>query len=349
MPPSSLDPMARIPEPLKHRAAKIEDWFQEIREARALKRGKRPAIIPYISYGGDGWIRVLARILLVAPGQETSVLYENTRGWRSFTSIPLNFVEVTVRVGDEVHRVSADRGGIVDGVVNVSLPPGWHSLRLTMPGADEIEAKVFIVDSAVTRGVVSDIDDTVMVTLLPRPFVAAWNAFVLDEHARQPVPGMAVFYERLHESNPGMPFLYLSTGAWNAAPALTRFLSRNLYPSGPLLLTDWGPTHDRIFRSGRDHKESNLERLSRDFPNIQWLLVGDDGQHDEELYAEFAERHPDRVHAVAIRQLSPSEAVLAGGRKHSDSAAEETPVKWVYAPDGSGLAKALLNEEGELP
>ena len=61
---------------------------------------------------------------------------------------------------------------------------------------------------------------------------------------------MAVLYDRIHHEHPAAPFLYLSTGAWNVAPTLRRFLSRNLYPPGPLLLTDWGPTPDRVFRSG---------------------------------------------------------------------------------------------------
>jgi phosphatidate phosphatase APP1 len=179
-----------------------------------------------------------------------------------------------------------------------------------------------------------------MVTALPRPFLAAWNTFVLDEHARRPVPGMAVLYERLTRSHPGTPVFYLSTGAWNVAPTLTRFLSRNLYPSGPLLLTDWGPTHDRWFRSGRDHKVETLKRLAREFPDIKWLLVGDDGQHDEEIYGQFARTHPNSVAAVAIRQLSNSEAVLAGGRSKSDAHSDEA-ASWVYAPDGAGLAERL--------
>ena len=171
-----------------------------------------------------------------------------------------------------------------------------------------------------------------MVTALPRPFVAFWNTFVLDEHARIPTPGMAVLYERLVRAHPGSPVVYLSTGAWNVAPTLTRFLSRNLYPAGPLLLTDWGPTHDRWFRSGRAHKEENLRRLADEFPGMRWLLIGDDGQHDEELYARFAAEHPDRVAAVAIRRLSTGEAVLAGGRTKAEQHGAEVP--WVSASDG---------------
>ncbi len=95
--------------------------------------------------------------------------------------------------------------------------------------------------------------------------LAAWNSFVLTEHARRPVPGMSVLYERVLAQHPGAPTVYLSTGAWNVAPTLQRFLTRNMYPSGTLLLTDWGPTHDRFFRSGQLHKQENLRRLASDF------------------------------------------------------------------------------------
>src|ERR1700709_2523283 len=99
-----------------------------------------------------------------------------------------------------------------------------------------------------------------------------------------PPAGRVVVVGRLATEQPGSPTIYLSTGAWNVAPTLTRFLSRKLYPAGPLLLTDWGPTHDRFFRSGPQHKRTSLERLAVDFPRIRWLLFGDDGHHDEQIY-----------------------------------------------------------------
>jgi phosphatidate phosphatase APP1 len=149
---------------------------------------------------------------------------------------------------------------------------------------------------------------------------------------------MAVLYERLMREHPGAPVIYLSTGAWNVAPTLSRFLERNLYPQGALLLTDWGPTHDRWFRSSREHKRTSLIRLAEDFPTIDWLLVGDDGQHDEQLYGDFSRAHPDNVAGVAIRQLSTSEAVLAGGRSKAGPD-EQSAVEWFYAPDGAGLSE----------
>jgi phosphatidate phosphatase APP1 len=330
-------------EPILHLAARIEDWFHEFREKRARRRGLTPVVIPYTGYGAPGWTRVLCRVLLAKPGASDDVRYKKIRGWRSFTSVPVNDVEVTIRVGGVEQRVSADRGGVVDAVIQVQLEPGWHTITLSADDAEIVEAPVFIVDPEVRFGIISDVDDTVMVTALPRPLLAAWNTFVLDEHARRPVPGMAVLYERLVRQHPGAPVIYLSTGAWNVAPTLTRFLSRNLYPAGALLLTDWGPTHDRWFRSGREHKAESLLRLAAEFPGIRWLLVGDDGQHDEELYGTFAETHEANIESIAIRQLSGSEAVLAGGRSRADEHPARDAIRWIYAPDGAGLAEQLAD------
>jgi phosphatidate phosphatase APP1 len=327
-------------EPIIHLAARAEDAMHVFREKRARKRGHTPTVIPYTGYGAPGWVRVLCRVLLTKPAPDGAGRYKKIRGWRSFTSVPVNDIAVTIEVNGTTQRVVADRGGVVDTLIEVDLPPGWHTITIRTDEAESVEAPIFIVDPTVDVGLISDIDDTVMVTALPRPFLAAWNTFVLDEHARRPVPGMAVLYERLTRAHPGTPVFYLSTGAWNVAPTLSRFLSRNLYPSGPLLLTDWGPTHDRWFRSGRDHKVAPLERLAAEFPDIRWLLVGDDGQHDEEIYGNFAKNHPANVTGIAIRQLSNSEAVLAGGRSKGEEPVRST-APWVYAADGAGLAERL--------
>jgi phosphatidate phosphatase APP1 len=272
----------------------------------------------------------------------------SVRGWRSFASVPAGSVQVFVTAAGIEHRVTADRGGVIDTRLELELPAGWNTITMRTEDSGIVAAPIFVVDSKTRFGIVSDIDDTVMVTALPRPFLAAWNTFVLDEHARRPVAGMSVLYERLVRSHAGSPVVYLSTGAWNVAPTLTRFLSRNLYPAGSLLLTDWGPTHDRLFRSGRQHKQENLERLAAEFPKLKWLLIGDDGQHDEELYGEFARAHPRNVAAVCIRRLSPSEAVLAGGRSTLPDELIGGGSRWLYAPDGKGLSEQLT-ELGLLP
>ena len=328
--------------PILHFAARMEDSLHAWREKRGRKRGLKTTVIPYSGYGSPGWIRVLCRVVLTR-GDVASQRVAKVRGWRSFFSIPVDDVEVTIIAGGVEQRVLADRGGVVDTKIAVELSPGWHTITIRTDDTEDVTAPVFVIDPAAEFGLISDVDDTVMVTALPRPLLAAWNTFVLDEHARRPVPGMAVLYERLIRANPGAPVVYLSTGAWNVAPTLSRFLDRNLYPAGPLLLTDWGPTHDRWFRSGRDHKASSLERIAQELPGMRWLLIGDDGQHDEEIYGEFAESHPENVAAIAIRQLSTSEAVLAGGRSRAAEKEQLSQTTWVFAPDGAGLLEQLID------
>ena len=320
--------------------ARLEYRYHAWRERRARARGLTPTVAAFPGYGSTDWVRVVGRVLIVPPRRRSGDEFASVRGWRSFAGIPIGFAQVSITVDGQTHEVVSDRGGVVDTVIPANLQPGWRTLQMSVEGGEPVDARVFVVGPDVRFGIVSDVDDTVMVTALPRPLVAAWNSFVVDEHARQPVPGMAVLLERLVREHRGAPVVYLSTGAWNVAPTLVRFLTRHLFPPGAILLTDWGPTHDRWFRSGREHKLANLRRLAEEFPDIQWLLIGDDGQHDDAIYTTFAGEYPQNVRAVAIRQLSPAEAVLAGGRTHVDDHSA-AGVPWVTESDGAGILEKL--------
>lgn len=353
----------------RNRAMKAEDRWHRFRLDLARRRGQHVTVLSLTGYGTRRWVRVFSRVVM-APDEQfengrrvAKVIADGVRGWRNFISAPVPFAEVTLSVGGQQFQVTADRGGIVDTVVELDqqnlLDPGWEVITLAAPGAEAATADVQVIADEARTGVICDIDDTVVVTKLPRPFLAAWNSFVLDEHARTPTPGMAVMMERLLGNWPGAPVLYVSTGAWNVAQTLTRFLTRNLYPHGPLLLTDWGPTEDRWFRSGKLHKEQQLERLAQDFPDVSWVLIGDDGQHDPQIYADFARRRPEAVRAVIIRELTYSEAVLAGGRAEGPDGEDllqpdddgsrsgslqkvgDRLIPWIYGPDGKDIVAKL--------
>ena len=192
-------------------------------------------------------------------------------------------------------------------------------------------------------------------TSVPRPLLAAWNTFFLREKARRPVPGMADLLRALAGDDDFM--VYVSTGAWNFAPHLERFMTEHGLPPGPLLLTDWGPTPSGWFRSGAAHKRDMLERLRREHPSVRWTLVGDDGQRDPEIYASFVDQHPEAVNAVAIRRLSMAQRVLARGKPVTamqEKSAAASPASrppappWVTGGDGFELMDAL-RRAGVLP
>lgn len=333
-----------------HRAARLEDRWHALLEAWLRRRGWSPRVIAFTGYGANGWVRVMARVLL-APPETGSREIRMGRGWRRFLSASASGVRVQVEVGGRLHEVASGRGGYLDSVLSARLEPGWAETVLTAEGGAPVTGQVRVVGPKVGLGVISDVDDTVLITALPRPLLAFWNTFVRHEATRRPVRGMATLYAEIARTEPDVPFFYLSTGAWNVAPVLEQFLARHAFPPGPLLLTDWGPTADSWFRSGREHKRRELRRLLDELPQVRWLLIGDDGQHDPELYAEAAEAAPEQLRGVAIRELSPAEQVLTHGTpeplqergsRRSAPAHEE-----VRAPDGFALL-ALLRTRGLL-
>lgn len=330
---------------------RIGDSIHSYRERQAQKHGLEPVIVPSVGYGTKNWVRILGRALYktdlfeeffdsVEKGDPT---IEPVRGWRSFTSVAISHAPIDIHINNQHHRVHADRGGVVDVKLNITLEPGTHQVTITTPGSQPAITSVYIVPEDQTIGIICDVDDTVMNTALPRPFVAAWNSFVLNEHARSATPGMAVMMDRLHRAHPTAPFMYLSTGAWNVTPTLRRFLHRNGYPKGTFLLTDWGPTPDRWFRSGSQHKVNTLKRLATEFPHIRWILIGDDGQRDPEIYNGFAVRYPHNVEAILIRNLTFGESVLSSGRVWGDNRARDITKGdlWLEGNDGTALYEQL--------
>ena len=356
-----------------HVAARIEGALQQRLSRALVRRGWRPAVLGFTGYGSASGARVLGRVLLRRRGEPRTSTGE-TRGWRSFLALDVQDVPVTVELGGVRRVVPSDRDGYIDAVVPCALQPGWHDAQLSVAGSAPVLAPVRVVAPGARVGLVSDVDDTVLDTALPRPLLAFWNTFVLREHARRPVPGMARFYASVLAAHPDAPVFYLSTGAWEVAPTLTRFLASHGLPPGPLLLTDWGPAQNSWFRDGRAHKRQALARLVAEFPDIRWLLVGDDGQADPELYGDMVRCAPSHLLAVAIRALSPVRKALATSPPHfghghsmpgSDRAGAEEPtgaggpigdegpmdldspldIPWVSGPDGDALLAALRERD----
>lgn len=337
-----------------HLAARVEDRVNGWLGARLRRRRDwLPVVFPYTGYGGTdatgrSWVRVLCRVVL-RPAQGSGVAPYDRRGWRSYLSVPAPHERVLVHVGGQTREVETDRAGYVDLRVDldVSLEPGWHTGGLEVGDTAPRPFGAVVVGPATVHGVVSDIDDTAMITHLPRLFLAAWNTFVVHPRARRPVPGMADLYRDLEArtGDPAMPFVYLSTGAWNTAATLRRFLAVHGFPRGPLLLTDWGPTNTGWFRSGPAHKNGQLDRLFAELPHVHWILVGDDGQHDPEIYERAVRLEPEHVEAVAIRHLTSVEQVLSHGTpvplpRTGDRVHRTVPV--VSGVDGEAIRSALL-------
>lgn len=308
---------------------RLEDVVEGgIATAAQLGGHRHPMIVPFIGHGTTRRARVGARLVLgrrnaepVAPAARigSPQVGEGTSSARSrrstlkvslarFLTVEVPRAEVTIHApgGDVVVRT--DRDGYVDHEVELpDLAPGWHEMRLTGPGGATATARVLLVDPDVDVGVVSDVDDTILHTGLTRGLDFLKATLLTDVEERTPLPGAAALYRAL-VAKPGKadrPIFYVSTSPWNLHEMLLQFVSLRGFPVGPLLLTDWGPSHTGLFRIGAQaHKPALVRRLLDEHPHLRLVLIGDSGQEDPEIYADIAREHPERVAAVYIRRIT---------------------------------------------
>ena len=152
--------------PVTHGAVRLDQAVQRWRARRARDAGSIAEVVPYTGYGSTNWVRVLARVLLAKPPERRADVPAGARGWRNFIGVPVEVARVHIRIGGQSFEVQADRSGVIDVVVDVDLEPGWHQIGLSSEGSAVATALIFVVDPETTFGVLSDIDDTVMVTAL---------------------------------------------------------------------------------------------------------------------------------------------------------------------------------------
>jgi hypothetical protein len=149
--------------------------------------------------------------------------------------------------------------------------------------------------------VVTDIDDTIKLTevnsrrrMLQRTFSEPF----------EPIEGMANIFQRWAEQ--GVLFHYVSSSPWQIYDALNQFLVDNAFPSGSMHLK-WFRLRDELFKRWqllrRKSKGGVIRTLIRRLPQRSFILVGDSGERDPEIYAKLASKFPRQVARICIRQI----------------------------------------------
>jgi phosphatidate phosphatase APP1 len=212
-------------------------------------------------------------------------------------------------------RVTTDR----DGYFRIHLRPAqspptdrlWHSmtLELVSPVTIATEGALFIPPSTCRYVVISDIDDTVMYTGVVHKLEMLWRLFMQGAQSRAAFPGIAAFLQALHRGVSGAegnPMLYVSRAPWSLYEVLDEFFNRHGIPIGPVLfLREWGLTlQSPLPRRAKGHKLQLIRNMLALYGDLPFVLIGDSGQRDPEIYAQIVQEHPGRVVAIYIRNVS---------------------------------------------
>ncbi|HXF63963.1 MAG TPA: phosphatase domain-containing protein, partial [Caldilineaceae bacterium] len=305
---------------------RLDDRLDLLREQLRRRLGYTYSplqIVPYRTYGTASSFFLAGRVLENRARSEPpddDELWDNLLAmYRRFASREVKGVRLRAAyAGSEAHAAS-DAEGYFQMDLHLPAPlveeAGWITVDMTAENAADFgqelvqtQAEVLIPPAQARFGVISDIDDTVVVTHATNLLKMARMVFLHSARTRLPFPGVAAFYQALHRGRTGderNPLFFVSSSAWNLYDLLVDFMALNDIPPAPLLLTDYGANESGFLFSGhRTHKLEQIGRILSTYPTLPFILIGDSGQKDPEIYHQVAQDHPGRILAIYIRDVS---------------------------------------------
>ncbi len=234
--------------------------------------------------------------------------------YRRFNSKELPYARLRLKYGGIVSEVEADEEGYFEAALvagNLSVDEGWQTVQVELiePVDDEITmAQVLVPAQSAEYGIISDIDDTILKTFATDLIKVAKLTFLNSAKMRMPFAGVAAFYHSLVNGMSGSdqnPIFYVSSSPWNLYDLLIDFMKIHDIPLGPLMLRDLGIDENKFITSGHgDHKTAQISRILNAYPDLPFILLGDSGQHDPEIYRNIIKAFPKRIKAAYIRDVS---------------------------------------------
>lgn len=296
-------------------------------------------IVAYRGYGSADRLHVRGRVLAdkgLRAGRADDRPWENLRNMRKrLLSRPIPRARLVATFQGRAHPVTTDDLGYFDLWIRPAAPlaPGrtWVEvpLELVAPldrrqGVVRATAQVRVPGPRTRFVVVSDMDDTVVRTGATSVLSLLRESFTGNAYTRVPFPGVAALYRALRDGAAGdeeNPLLFVSRSPWNLYDLFDQFLRLHEIDERPVIfLRRWGLTEEGLTLADvKGLKYTLISQMLELHAGLPFILVGDSGQKDPEIYREVIRAYPDRVLAVYVRSVSRhaarAEAVRALARE----------------------------------
>lgn len=297
-----------------------------------FKKSSPLQIEGYQSYGTNEHLYVIGRALKHQGVNLKKGGFVNAlkNAYKQFASDELRHTKLRVTLPDgTIFYTTTDAEGYfkiderVDGLKRQANQLGW--LQLTVAFADVnadhkiVDENIFslemiIPSSDASYGVISDIDDTILHTGVAS--LLKWRVIVntvfKNVGNRTSLAGAAEFYQKLRVGRSGTdnnPMFYVSNSPWNLYKYLASFIRNQNFPKGPILLRDFRGPFDQTPKPEKPHKQHEIRNILRTYPDLQFVLIGDSGEHDVDIYLEIARDYPKQIIAVYLRSVKHKKKV----------------------------------------
>lgn len=315
--------MASFKETLQTLGAVVSERFDSLsaKLKQRLHYDEPIQIVPYASYGNQQRIKISGRALEdkgIEQRKDEESLWQNlAQAYQRFESDEIPNLQLKLHFQGQSLEVLTNQEGYFEASLPVSdLTAGglWYDYQVEVPAQERLSApcqavtgKVQIPCPQCDFGIISDIDDTIMVTNATSTLSMMRLTFLRSPASRLPFAGVNTFYQALTQSGAvPRPIFYVSSSPWNLYDFLEEFMELNHIPLGTLFLRDFG-LHT-LKASHHDHKSTYIHQIMDTYPQLSFILIGDSGQHDPEVYSEIVTQRPQQVKAIYIRDVSTKES-----------------------------------------
>lgn len=304
-------------------------------------------VLPYRGHGTPEALFMKGRVLKgkgITRSSKSDTVGINLRNMvRRFASEEIPFARVRARFDGHELEAVADGEGFFDLRFELATAlhtaRAWHPVEVELLWPEEVEVRAtghVLVPARARFGVISDLDDTVVQSSVTSLLKMARITLLNNAYTRLPFEGVASFYRALQQGVGGEfnPIFYVSSSPWNLYDLLEDFLDVHGVPEGPIFLKDWSPT---TVLSHEKHKLDAIRTLLSTYPGLPFVLVGDSGEKDPEIYHKVVQEHPDRIRAIYIRDVAAKErdaAVHAVARE-----VRSLGVEMLLVPDTAAAAE----------
>lgn len=251
--------------------------------------------------------------------REDNVIARATDGWlknfikmlKRLMSDESPHVELNIEIAETITKIKADSEGFFEADIHIdNSQPTTCTLhvdprQLTTRQSSEVVLSLSILpfSASANYGIISDIDDTILVTGVVSRF--KWrlilNTLFVNPYKRKSFPKTAHLFNRLAEMD--NPVFYISNSPWNMYEYLSEYLRLQAFPSGILLLRDINFLQRKSKVLEKQSKYREIMQTMNAHDELPFILIGDAGEVDVDIYLRIADRFPNRIKAIYIRAV----------------------------------------------
>ncbi|MAC65924.1 MAG: hypothetical protein CMC02_14290 [Flavobacteriaceae bacterium] len=193
------------------------------------------------------------------------------------------------------------------------LESGWHEYEVVAKMEDHfgiIEKGELLKPYDSQLGIISDIDDTFLISHSNSFFKKLYVMLSKNVNRRKIFEDVVDHYKALSKAGQDSEqasnsFFYVSSSEWNLYDFIVEFAEMHDLPKAVIKLKKIKTGISDFIKTGRgnhDHKFQKVKDIISFYPNLEYVLLGDDSQQDVHIYERICKTYPENVKSIYIRQ-----------------------------------------------